>query len=361
MNDSSFKKDNAYNICFSLDDEYCHNLAVAILSILSNSSPDESFNFFILDGGISAESKLKIETLKLVKNFNIQYVEVNKNDFSNCPLIKDRNENYKDYHVTIPTYFRFELASLFLDLDKILYLDPDILVLKSLKDIMSIELNDNYAAMVLDAETDKESSRLGLSGYYNAGIMLVNLKKWREDNIQQKLFETTERIKNTILWQDQDVMNILFEHHILELDSCWNFQFFLYDSSQRDQMLENLYKYNIIHFAGLHKPLMRDFDHPLFYEYYDYLAKTPWRYLLLQMKQNQANEMKNEIKKIYDYVEKLIFDSNYHLKSSVDAELHHMWGDLDKVYKYIEEKNQEFTVNLNALKDGVQEQTKQLD
>lgn len=289
-----------YNICFSLDDSYSEHLAVTLASILTNSAADEAFNFFVLDGGITNPSKERINELKKIKDFKLEYVKINREDFKKCPLLNQIDENYKDYHVTLPTYFRFKLASLFPSLDKILYLDCDLVVLGSLKELMELELGKNYIAMVPDVENENESERLNIKQYCNAGVMLVNLKEWRKEKIEQKLFSAIDEYKDVILWQDQDILNLVFEDNMVVLPRKWNFQYFLYNPSRQGELFEQSYKYNILHYAGRFKPWFDNFEHPLFQAYYKYLEMTPWRGKLLEKMQakidREFNFKKNQIK-----------------------------------------------------------------
>ena len=99
-----------YNVCYSLDSNYTEQLAASISSILKNSDADEHINFYILDGGLTKQDKANIELLQNIKPFNINYVEINSEDFVTCPMLKDKEGNFKNYHVTLPTYYRFKLS-----------------------------------------------------------------------------------------------------------------------------------------------------------------------------------------------------------------------------------------------------------
>ena len=115
----------------------------------------------------------------------------------------------ENYHVTLPTYFRYKIGNLFKDISTLLYLDCDVIVKKSLGKLFDIDLKDNYCAMILDAESQREAKRLGLKKYFNAGVMLINLDLWRKDNLEKKLFDYTIKNAKKIFWQDQDVINIV--------------------------------------------------------------------------------------------------------------------------------------------------------
>ncbi len=267
-------KKNSFNICYSADNNYIEQLCVSIVSILKNSSDDESFNFFILNSGIDKQNRQKIDSLKLIKDFNLEFITVSPEEFKNCKLLSEKEMT--NYHVTLPTYFRYKIGSIFKDISKILYIDCDIIVKKSLSPLFKIDLKDNFFAMVPDAESQKEAERLGLKKYFNAGVMLMNLDLWRQEDLETKLFDYSKNNQKTILWQDQDVINIVCGGRIKELKNDWNFQFFLYDFTTYSELVKKFKDVSILHLAGRFKPWIEPFEHPVFEEYYYYLSFTPW-------------------------------------------------------------------------------------
>lgn len=301
-----------FDICFSLDDNYSEQLAVAITSIIKNSKDDEIFNFYVLDGGISDHNKTRILNLKKIKNFNIKFIEMNYDDFETCPMLKEYNEQYQDYHTTKPTYFRFQLPSLLPELDKLLYLDCDIVVSDSLKTLYETDIEGYYAAMVADVDNKIEMTRLNLPEYYNAGVMLINLAQWRKDDIQNKLFEYCEKNKEQLLWQDQDVINLFFNNKILKLPDKWNFQIAKGDFEDAQLVFKNCKEKVVLHFAGRYKPWLNLLDSPIFEIYYSYLYLIPWldniytyknQWFNLKLKQNLFEGLiTEEFDKSYNYV-----------------------------------------------------------
>ena len=376
-----------YHICYSLDSKYAEQLAVSVTSIIKNSTEQEHINFYILDGGLTDEDKNKIEDLKRIKDFNLQYITVNPQDFTDCPMLKDKSSEFENYHVTIPTYFRFKLPSYLPNLNRVLYLDCDVIITKSLKELYETELEDYACAMVPDVESEQEAERLKISKYFNAGVMLINLDYWRSNNIGNKLFGYAKANKDNILWQDQDIINVVLDGKIKELDNIWNFQYFQYDEVDRKKLQEC----NIFHLAGRFKPWIMSFEHAVYDLYYDYLSYTSWKNKIVEYKlqssgkhlkdniggkktnivvmttdkdlqdtykdlnnaysyvntlektisaetDTKLSQMYEEIKKTYDFVKTQIDDSEFKTSQEADEKISQIYDEIKKSYSYVQER-----------------------
>ena len=176
-----------YNICYSLDTNYVEQFSVSVASVLKNASDNDNIKLYILDGGLSKKDKTNIEILKNIKNFSVEYLKIDKKEFANCPILSKKSAKHKNYHVTLPTYFRFKLPDLLKNLDKVLYLDCDVIVRTSLKELYEIPFEDNAVLMIKDVESKKEAKRLDIKNYFNAGVMLINLDYWRKNNVSTTL------------------------------------------------------------------------------------------------------------------------------------------------------------------------------
>lgn len=288
-----------YNICFSLDKNYIEQFIVSVTSILKNSDETDNINLFILDGGLSKIDKQNIASLKEIKPFEINYIQMDNSDFKDCPMLCDMNKNFDDYHVTIPTYFRFKLAEVIPNIDKVLYLDCDVIVKTSLKELFSIDINDFSLAMIKDVNSENEAKRLELNNYFNAGAMLINLDFWRKNDVQEKLFEFAKNNKDIILWQDQDVINCVLKDSIKELPNKFNYQYFLY--SEID--MKDYQNCSILHLAGAFKPWLKPLEHFIYDEYYFYLSFTPFKDKIIEYKRKSFGKyLKNNIGYSFDNI-----------------------------------------------------------
>lgn len=254
------------NICFSSDNNYAQHLAVTLASVLANN--DDSLHVYVLDGGISDENKQKILALKKDYDFEIEFIQIDKSMFDKCPAGKKN-------HVTLATYYRLLLAEICSHVDKILYLDVDLVIRSSLKELFEIDMTGKYFAGVSDCEEHINAPRLGLEKYCNAGVILLNLQKWREDNITEKFFRWMEENSERIVLHDQDVINCVLQSGMLKIDDVWNVQVSKYDSSK--DFVKMLPDAKIIHYIGKHKPWHSNNKQLAKDEYFKYLKLTQWK------------------------------------------------------------------------------------
>ena len=253
------------NVCVSCDDNYSKYAGVLITSILYNAAEDDKLSIYILDGGISQEKKEQILSLKSIKDCNINFIQINPELFSQYAKVKTHN------YISIATYYRLKLAQLLPDIDKIIYLDCDMVVNTSLKKLFNADLHENPIAGVLDARV-KHKKKWKNSGYINAGMILFDLKKIREGQIENIFYEYTKANIRLIKTGDQDIINFSLKNKIEILPDTWNVQ--VSGFASRTSFEKNP---SIIHYIGSDKPwiyasntFFKDF-------YFKYLDLTPWK------------------------------------------------------------------------------------
>ncbi len=129
-------------------------------------------------------------------------------------------------HCQYVPYYRLNLADILKDLERVIYMDSDIVVTGDLSKLFDMKLrNDNYIAGVNDMDFEKLSENISTNGYINSGVILFDLKKIREDNLdvlqkcREILFEKKVQLSPCI---DQDLINIVFNNHIEFLEERWN-------------------------------------------------------------------------------------------------------------------------------------------
>jgi lipopolysaccharide biosynthesis glycosyltransferase len=153
--------------------------------------------------------------------------------------------------------------------DKILYLDADILVQGDLSELWETELENYYAAGAADLyigmiDYKKEISFTKNDLYINAGVILFNLNAIRQDNMQQKLLSTTKKLSEKVRFQDQDIINIVFKNKIKAVSDKFNFA-----SDNMKKYPEQINLASILHYNGKGKPWHRKRNRPGYKQYYD--------------------------------------------------------------------------------------------
>lgn len=268
------------DVFFASGNDFVQHLATAITSILKNSLPSEDFRFYILDGGITRKNKEKLNQCKNIKPFEIEYIKVDLSLFKDCPLTPDSS------HIPKQTYYRYLIPLLKPNLEKCLYLDSDIVVEDSLKELWNTNIEGNYIAAVeeLYSGAPDDAKRLKTDTIFNAGMMLINIRKWVEDDISDLLFQNTQKLQKLgiLKWLDQDVMNYTFKDKIKFVSPRFNLQWNIaiaedytqYDQKDIDYALQHPV---VIHFNSCLKPWQKNCEHPNKKRYYYYLKFSPFK------------------------------------------------------------------------------------
>ena len=237
------------NVAFCVNNAYVEKVAVVITSMLENNR-ENYFHFYIFSSDLSEDSIKYLNKLKSrYKNFEASRVEVPVDLFKSLKLNID--------YISIETYYRYAISDLLPDLDKILYIDADLIINKDINIFYDTDIADYYLAGVEDAFIKSENYKpeIGLSTddiYINAGVLLMNLQKLRQDCICKKFIEATEGLWDKIKYQDQDIINIVCKGKIKQVDSIYNF-------ARENIMAEpNRQKEAcIIHYTGKKKPWLK--------------------------------------------------------------------------------------------------------
>lgn len=207
------------NIVLAFSEKYIDPARSLITSILVNADAEDTFQFLILDGGLSEESKNKLFALKRIRNFNISFVTVDETEIFGLP-------NPPANHLSIQTYYRLLIPSKFPDLERALYLDTDITVKTSLRKLYCTNFHNHALAGTISVTSAINSARLQLpegTPYINAGVLLFNCEKWRKENLKEKVFSyLTSSPYEKLLNADQDAINGVLFNDIEYIPQNWN-------------------------------------------------------------------------------------------------------------------------------------------
>jgi len=130
------------------------------------------------------------------------------------------------YHLGISMYSRLFISKILDDdINKLIYLDADTVVNGTLVDLINIDVDDFYVGGVLDFSGDNNKKNIGMDKnhiYINSGVLLINLDKWRKNNVENYFIEFIRSSKNKKFINDQNAINKIFENKILDIDLKYN-------------------------------------------------------------------------------------------------------------------------------------------
>lgn len=267
------------NILFTLDRNYLLPLRVTLTSLFIN-NPNEAFDIYIAADGFTQEDHSNIHSL--CARFHAAYhpVAVEETWFESAPTLR---------YYSRAMYYRLLAARMLPEtLERILYLDPDMLVIGSIRPLYETEMGDRlYAACIhkglVDLSTPVNKIRLSTyetEGYFNSGMLLMNLPRIRSHVLPQVIFDYVRENRSLLILPDQDVLNGLYGQHILALDE----QRYNYDVRKyREYRLQSCGEHDaawvmentvILHFCGKRKPWRSGGNSRFFmlYRHYMHLA-----------------------------------------------------------------------------------------
>lgn len=270
------------NILVTLNANYTRPLKVMLKSLFINSG-EEQFHIYLMHSSLNRKEIASIKEHIEREGHHLTVINVKDHYFEDAPIIK---------HYTKEMYYRL-LAHQFLPtkVEKILYLDPDILVINEIKTLYEYDISSYlFAAAEHERTSVKEVNKWRLmpyeiEGYYNSGVMLMNLPLLREKVKEQEIYEFVRLNRKKLILPDQDIINALYGKYILPIDEIrYNYdpRFYLYyklKSNGKYDLNYIMHHTSIIHFCGKKKPWHDNYSgrfHALYkhYERKAYLLNT---------------------------------------------------------------------------------------
>ena len=268
------------NVVLASDNNYAPFLGVAITSLIKNNQNDfDKINIFILDDEISSKNKKRIEDLIDNPNHVLNFIKTKNLDDLNVNLVGiDRDFNTNSF----AAYSRLFITSLLpKDIDKIIYLDCDALIVDSFKELWDVDIDDYYCGAVLTFQPFvKKYMNFKLEdNYINSGFLLINLKKWRKNNVEEKFIHFMVENQNKFYNEDQGILNNVLKDQFLILHPKYNlttvFHTLDYDLAKKHRGVKDEYyskkiinqaKENptFLHFSG------GEYDRPWYNKYHPY-------------------------------------------------------------------------------------------
>lgn len=216
-------KDNEIPIFFATNDNYAPYLTVCIKSLLANASKDYFYKLYVLTTNLDPKLEGRIKQ-SLTPNATIEFISL----ANELDKIQDLF-HLRDYY-SKETYYRFFIPDLFPDYDKVLYVDCDTILLGDISELYNTDIRDYFLAgaqeevmNTVDVFGTYVEEFLGIKrqNYINAGVILINTKRFLKFKIAEKFVELSKQYKFRVT-QDEDYLNVLCKDRIKLVDLGWN-------------------------------------------------------------------------------------------------------------------------------------------
>lgn len=210
-------------IFYACDERFLKFTIVSLHSLIKNASKDCDYTVYILHADIGAEAQKQALALEQ-DNVKVVFTDVTErlNEIqTNLPL--------RDYY-SKTTYFRLFIADMFPEYDKAIYIDSDTIVQGDISELYATDPGDNWlcacheqAMVQIDHYGTYVEQVVGVSrhNYFNAGVLLINCRKFRESQVLRKFLGKLEEY-DFVVTQDEDYLNLICKDHIHWLDQRWN-------------------------------------------------------------------------------------------------------------------------------------------
>lgn len=249
-------------VVFAADDAFALPLAVSVASVVRSADLDDELEVHILAHGIDAASRSLVERAAAREPvITLHWHAIDDAQFAELPT----------GHLASAAYFRLLIPDL-LDEPRAIYLDSDVVVRRSLRPLMERDLRGCAVAAARNLTVPFLASRQGVAGwreldlppsaaYFNSGVLVMDLERWRSDRITERALDYAERFEDGVSFADQDALNAVLVERWDELEPAWNQMPLIFDDWSgvfallpEDDVEEAREDPAVVHFAGSDKP-----------------------------------------------------------------------------------------------------------
>lgn len=280
-------------VVYHSSDSFSQQTGVSISSLFENNKDSNEIVVFVIEHGISEKNKKCIESIADIYNRNIKFIP-----------IPDINSKHNLGLKSIKSAWLFDsYCRLFLDeilppyVDRVLYLDGDVLIHNSLAELWNTDLQGKCVAAVPDCIGEEYYNLFGLSNtarYCNSGVLLIDLKKWKNMQVGKKVANYVRERNGYVFFMEQTVLNAVLDSQIHILHPRYNVSTLMQSLSYKELMgLRNpkrafsekefdeaISNPCLIHLTTLffvvNRAWIKNNNHPANGLYMKYVSLTPW-------------------------------------------------------------------------------------
>lgn len=299
------RDDSYFHIAYGVDEKFLYGVGTSISSILINNK-ETHFHFHILVDDLT--DKQLFQQLVESSQHKITIYLIDNQEFKRLPLPSQAWSHAIYFRLVIIDYLSQSI-------DKLLYLDADVICKGNLSYLKTLEFNENiYLYAVKDKFcSEKKQLPMEMSKYFNSGFLYMSIQKMVEEDIPNRVIELVKSSHFT--HPDQDALNILLNNKLVNISENFNFMFSLdwYITSKRD--INNIPDEVVfIHFVGLTKPFHEWANFYSEYQFFEIARQnSPWKNIPLLKAESykQLSRKKSHLRKNGKFLQFLLATAEY--------------------------------------------------
>ena len=258
---------------------------VVVTSVGINVTSDDVM-MYLLHNGLKDSTVKRLQKIADRYKVGLKFLEIDLEILKDCPV------DDKIHYGNIMMYARLLLPSMLPNLDKVIYLDCDLVVCKDLQSLWETDVNDMAVAMAPDLwYQDKGTlSRLGINNnYLNSGVIVMNLDYWRKHDVQNRLLSYIIDKGKELIYNDQDALNVILQKERWQLPVKYNVTPYYfnrnldnYPKEMHEEIREARINPIIFHFLGNIKPWSLGCYVPGKKLFMKYQKESGWRHFIIE-------------------------------------------------------------------------------
>lgn len=224
------------NVMYAADDNYAEIMGVSLLSLLENNKDIDIIQIYIIEDEISEENRNRLKNI--IENYHRNIIFIKKPDIRGMLGVSLKTMRWSDS--AYARLFLKEIFGKYTEINKLLYLDCDTLVVGSLVDLWNTNIEDYLGAACLECMSNMHKRIIGAKktdNYVNTGMLLLNVRKWIDDDIQTLTSEFIKKYKGKTEYVDQGVINGTVSNCFKIISPKYNLTTLAYDFTYEEMQI----------------------------------------------------------------------------------------------------------------------------
>lgn len=257
------------NVLYQFNEKYVPFAGVSMVSLMENNKTIEDIHIYVLGENLTWHSQKKLTAQVQQYGYQIHFIN------TDTLIEKMRGLKIPKYRGAYATNMKMFVADYLKDdIDRLLYIDSDTIIYGDISPLAFLDMDNKPIAMVLDSLGARHKLEIGLDKddyYFNGGVILYDIKKWRYDKCMEKIQEHVKNYRAHYMAPDQDILNVVLKKQIKKIDISYNIQpiHTVYSYKQYNRTFGQKMYYS-------EDEIKSAVNNPKIFHFFRYLGEFPW-------------------------------------------------------------------------------------